>query len=216
MTFRLHPRSAGRRRYADPQHRSIVVIDVAGFGRRSDLAQVRIRTSLDEVVRSACRASGLPRSRLVLEDRGDGMIVFVPATVSKAALLLPFLPQLDARLHDHNSQAEAAHHLRVRVAVHAGEVVRGPHGWLGTDVNLACRLVDSAPLRDELARRPRAVLAVALSDVIHRAVVRHGHRGIDASGYTEVPLTVKEVATRMWILGDRHPRSGTAVAAAIS
>ncbi|MEV6643015.1 hypothetical protein [Amycolatopsis sp. NPDC051371] len=159
------------------------------------------------------------------------MIVFVPATVSKAVLIQPFIPRLRACLHDHNSKAEAAHRIRVRLAVHAGEVVRGPHGWIGTDLNLTCRLVDSAPLREELLLRPHADLVVALSDVVHRAVVRHGHRGIEANAYTEVPLKVKEVATRAWIhtqvredrhvvidlrAPDRQSRSGTAAAAATS
>jgi class 3 adenylate cyclase len=232
MTFRLHHtfRDLRRQRHTDPQHRSIIVIDVAGFGRRTDPAQVHIRTSLDGVVRAACRRSGLPLSRLVFEDRGDGVIVFVPATVSKAVLVQPFIPRLTTCLRDHNSKADTAHRIRVRLAVHAGEVVRGPHGWIGTDLNLTCRLVDSAPLREELARRPHADLVIALSDVVHQAVVRHGHRGIEANAYTEVPLKVKEVATRAWIhtsvredrhvidlrAPDRQSRSGTAAAAATS
>src|SRR5438067_347674 len=86
-------------RCTDPQHRSIIVIDVAGFGRRTDLAQLHTRVRLDDVVRAALRASGIPRSRVAFEDRGDGMILFVLATVSKAKLLDPFIPQLKACLH---------------------------------------------------------------------------------------------------------------------
>ncbi|MGK3206176.1 hypothetical protein [Amycolatopsis sp. MEPSY49] len=232
MTFRIHHalRDLHRRRHTDPQHRSIIVIDVAGFGRRPDPAQVRVRSSLDRIVRAACRASGLPRARLVFEDRGDGVIVFVPATVSKAVLVRPFVPQLSTFLHEHNAKAEAVHRIRVRLAVHAGEVVRGPYGWLGADLNLTCRLVDSAPLREELVRRPCADLVVALSDVVHQAVVRHGHRGTAPTEYTAVPLKVKEVATRAWIhqparedcpvtalrAPDHRSRSGTALAAVTS
>jgi hypothetical protein len=230
-TLPVHLRIPQRRRRTDPQHRSIIVLDVAGFGRRTDPAQVHIRTGLDQVVRAACRASGLPLSRLVFEDRGDGLILFVPATISKAVLVRPFLPQVRTFLHAHNSKVEAAHRIRVRLAVHAGEVVRGPHGWIGADLNLTCRLVDSEALREELVRQPRSDLVVALSDVVHQAVVRHGHRGTEASEYTEVPLNVKELATRAWIHAparedrqivttlrapDRQSRSGTAVAAATS
>jgi hypothetical protein len=222
----------GRRRswHTDPQHRSIVVIDVVGFGRRTDLAQLHVRAKLDDAVRAACRASGLPVSRLVFEDRGDGVIVFVPATVSKAVLIRPFVPQLRDWLHDHNAESEPAHRVRVRVAVHAGEVVHGPHGWIGTDLNLTCRLADSAALREQVVRQPRAEVVAAVSDVIHRAVVRHGHRGIDTDSYTQVHVEAKEVATRAWIQAPmhearcavttfrpapiRHPRAGTAAAAA--
>jgi hypothetical protein len=186
-------------RYRDPQHRSIIVIDLAGFGTRTDLLQLRARADLDAVVHAALRASGVPRSQLLFENRGDGMIIFLPATVSKAVLLQPFVPALSARLRVHNQAVRADHRIRLRVAVHAGEVVHGPHGWIGTDLNLACRLVDSALLREELVRRPRADLAVVISDVIHQAVVRHGHRGTDAFSYREVRVAVKEVATRAWI-----------------
>ncbi|MEU4526066.1 hypothetical protein AB0F52_46025 [Amycolatopsis sp. NPDC024027] len=199
--LRLQVRIAGMRaaRQVDPQHRSIVVIDMADFGRRTDLAQLHARTSLDRVVNAAFRASEIAWHRLVNEDRGDGMIVFIPATVSKAVLLHPFLPQLITRLRDYNAQVGAGHRIRVRVAVHAGEVVHGPHGWIGTDLNFACRLVDSAPLYQALARQTQSDVAVAVSEVIHQAVVRHGHRGIDPASYKPVHVAVKEVATRAWI-----------------
>jgi class 3 adenylate cyclase len=143
----LRPRLGDLRlaRHTDPQHRSIVVIDIAGYGRRDDPAQVRARAGLDRVVRTAFRSSGLPWRRLVVKDRGDGMIVLVPATASKAVLLHPFVPRLGALLHDLNGRVEPGCRVRVRVAVHAGEMVHGPNGWIGTDLNLACRLVDSTP-----------------------------------------------------------------------
>lgn len=186
-------------RRTDPQHRSIVVVDIAGYGRRDDLAQVQARAGLDRVVRTAFHASGMPWHRLVVKDRGDGMIVFIPATTSKVALLHPFLPRLSILLHDVNSQVRPDHRLRVRVAVHAGEVVEGPHGWIGTDVNLACRLVDSAPLRQELVRRSQADLVLIVSEAIHRAVIRHGHRGVDPAIYRPVDIAVKEVVTSAWL-----------------
>ena len=127
------------------------------------------------------------------------MIIFFPATVSKAILLQPFVPELSNRLRVYNQSVRADHRIRVRVAVHSGEVVRGPHGWIGTDLNLTCRLVDSAVLRQELASRPHADLTVAVSDVIHQAVVRHGHRDTDAFSYRKVRVAAKEAATNAWI-----------------
>jgi class 3 adenylate cyclase len=191
-------------RRTDPQHRSIVVIDIADYGRRDDLAQVRARAGLDRVVRTTFHASGIPWHRLVTKDRGDGMIVLIPATTSKAALLYPFIPRLSALLHEVNQRARPDHRLRVRVAVHAGEVVRGPYGWIGTDVNLACRLVDSAPLRQELVRHPQAELVLIVSEAIHRAVIRHGHRGVDPAAYQPINITVKEVVTSAWLHSSRE------------
>jgi class 3 adenylate cyclase len=201
LTSVLRLRFVGRQVawHADPQHRSIVVVDIAGYGRRDDIAQVRARAGLDRVVRTAFRSSGLPWHRLAVKDRGDGMIVLIPATTSKAALLQPFIPRLSTLLRDLNGRADSSHRVRVRVAVHAGEVVHGPHGWIGTDVNLACRLVDSTPLHQELIRQPAADLALIVSEVIYRAVVRHGHRGVDPTLYRPVRIAVKEVLAPAWL-----------------
>lgn len=197
LWLRIGERRVPRR--TDPQHRSIVVIDIAGYGRRDDLAQVRARAHLDRVVRTAFRTSGMPWHRLVAMDRGDGMIVLIPATTSKAVLLHPFIPRLSALLHDVNGRVRPDPQLRVRVAVHAGEVVQGRYGWSGTDVVMACRLVDSSPLRQELVRRPQAELVLIVSEAIHRAVIRHGHRGLDPAAYRPVDIAVKEVVTPAWL-----------------
>ncbi|GAB3744947.1 hypothetical protein GCM10027598_80530 [Amycolatopsis oliviviridis] len=198
-----HLRHRWRCRRRDPQHRSIIVIDLVAFGARGDLAQLTAREDLDTVVNAALRASGLSRARLRFEDRGDGMLIFVSPVVSKAMLIDPFVPALRTRLHAHNTAAPAERRIRVRVAIHAGEVVQGPHGWIGTELNLACRLVDAAVVREEFAHQPQADLVVAISDVIHRAVVRHGHRGTDVASYKGVRVATKEVITRAWIHSPR-------------
>jgi class 3 adenylate cyclase len=182
---------------ADPEYRSIVVIDMAGSGRWDDRAQLRARAALDEMVRGAFRAAGIAWHTLVVEYRGDGMIILVPAAVSKVDIFDPVVTSLSAALGKHNSIT--APQIRLRVAVHAGEVLRGRFGWVGADLNLTCRLVDSQPLYRELTRCPQAHLVLVVSEMIHQAVVRHGHRSIDPSGYTPVHVAVKEVKTRAWM-----------------
>lgn len=184
---------------ANPQYWSIVVIDMAGSGLWDDRAQLRARAALDDMVRTAFRAADIAWHTLVVEDRGDGMIMLVPAAVSKVDIFDPVVPSLTAALREHNSTTARAARIRLRVAVHAGEVLRGRFGWIGTDLNLTCRLVSSQPLYRELMRRPHADLVLAVSDVIHQTVVRHGHRGIDPSGYTPVQVVAKEVKARAWI-----------------
>lgn len=184
---------------ADPEYWSIVVMDMAGSGRWDDRAQLRARAALDEMVRAAFRTADIAWQTLVVEDRGDGIIVLVPATVSKVDIFDPLVPALDAALREHNSMTGQAPRIRLRVAVHAGEVLRAPFGWVGTDLNLTCRLVNSQPLYRELIRRPHADLVLVVSDVVHQTVVRHGHRGIDPSGYTPVHVVVKEVKARAWV-----------------
>src|SRR5690349_1750776 len=133
-----------------PEHRSIVVIDMAGSSRWDNLAALRARFTLRRLVRDAFRSTGIAWRRLAVEDRGDGMILLVPASVSKVDLLDPFIPALVAGLRSYNAAADPGLRIRVRVSVHAGEVIPATPGWVGTDVNLACRLVDGEPLYLEL------------------------------------------------------------------
>ncbi|CCH28236.1 hypothetical protein ABZ816_36905 [Actinosynnema sp. NPDC047251] len=176
-----------------PLHRTVVVFDIAGYGRRDNRAQVRARAALHTVVRRAFRAAGVPRRRLVTEDRGDGLIVLVPPTVSKVDVLEPLVPLLGAEL------LGVAERIRLRMAVHAGELVRDPYGWVGADLNTACRLVDSAPLYEAQHATPEADLVVMVSDVVHRAVVRHGYRGIRTTDYRPVRVVCKEVDEPAWV-----------------
>ena len=164
-----------------------MVIDIVGFGGLDDPAQLRARHVLRQAVRTAFRAA---RIRPVVEDRGDGVVVIVPAFVSKVDLLDPVVPTLVAGVRGH---------VRVRVAIHAGEVHRDAYGWVGADVNTAFRLVDSEPARDALRRAPHADLVLVVSETIYRGVVRHGYRGVDPATYSPVRVAVKEVDERAWL-----------------
>ena len=187
----------GISRQVQPEYRSILVIDMTGSGHWNDLTQLRTRAALDRLVRNAFRSAGIAWHRLVVQDRGDGMIILIPPTVSKADLFCPVLTRLCELLRKHNNAHEPR--VRLRVALHAGEVLRGPCGWVGTDLNTACRMVNGAPLYCELTRSPQSNLVLIVSDAVHQAVVRHGHRGIDPAGYAPVQVQVKELDTRAWI-----------------
>ncbi len=183
----------------DPQYQLIVVIDTSGSSRWDDRTQLRARTLLDEIVQTAFRAGGIAWHRILTEDRGDGMILLIPATVSKTHLLDSVVPHLSAALHECNQQTGRTPRIRLRVAVHAGEVLRGPLGWVGTDLNLTCRLVNSRPIYRMVTHHPDADLVLITSEPIYQAVVRHGHGSIDPSRYTPVQIAAKEVRAKAWI-----------------
>ncbi|ALG12124.1 hypothetical protein [Kibdelosporangium phytohabitans] len=88
---------------ADPEYWSIVVIDMAGSSRWDGLAQLRARTALDEMVRAAFGAADIAWHALVVQDRGDGMILLIPAVVSKVDVLDLVIPALMAALREHKS-----------------------------------------------------------------------------------------------------------------
>lgn len=190
----------GMNRNAVPEHRSIVVVDIAASSRWDNLAALSARAALARLVQVAFRSAGIARWKLAIEDRGDGMIVLVHASVSKVDLLDPFIPNLIAGLRVHNAVADAGLRIRLRVAIHAGEVIRATPGWVGADLNLACRLVDGPPLYDHLAQSPSTDLVLAVSNRIHDGIIRHAYRTIIPADYRPVRVTLKEVDVDAWLL----------------
>jgi hypothetical protein len=70
--------------------------------------------------------------------------------VPKSRLLDRVIPRLAERVEAHNRTAEPVWRLRLRVVMHAGEVLRDPKANVGQAVVAACRLLDSPELRARL------------------------------------------------------------------
>lgn len=96
------------------------------------------------------------------------------------------------------------------MALHAGEVSYDEHGATAASINLACRLLDSVPLKEALAASS-GVLAVIASSWFFEEVVRHGVVAAEAA-YHPAWVTVKETTTIGWIcLPDQLYPSGQAI-----
>jgi tetratricopeptide (TPR) repeat protein len=183
-----------------PTHQSVLAFDVEGFSdpHRNDSAQTAVRAGIYRVVKESFTAADVPWQACVHEDRGDGAIVIVPPEVSKVLLLDPLLGCLSAALIDYNRDARLAERIRLRVALHAGEVGMDQHGLSGTDLVLACRLLDAEELKVALRHSP-VPLAAIVSDGIYDAIVRHRYRDIDPAGYHPVSVQVKKNRLHAWI-----------------
>jgi class 3 adenylate cyclase len=178
-------------------HRTTVVVDVEGFGSqdRTNAHQVTIRAGLYRLMREAFGRAGISWDGCDHEDRGDGVLVLIPADVPKALLVesLPFA--LVTGLCRHNDVHPRPEQIRLRMSVHAGEVRYDEHGVTGASVNLAFRLLEADPLKQALAEAPGA-LAVIVSSWFFDEVVRH----TDLAGeYRRVDVAVKETNTTGWI-----------------
>lgn len=183
-----------------PTHRSIVVVDVVSFTRpdRDNVDQLAIRAALYETLRDAFEDSGIPWRQTVREDRGDGVLIFVSAEVSKVLLLGRMPARLAELLERGNTKRSARQRFRLRVAVHAGEVHHDAHGYAGYDVNLAFRLVDARPLREAMEHSGAAV-GFVVSEGVHDGVLRHGYGGLDAAAFEPVRVQVKSADVPGWI-----------------
>jgi hypothetical protein len=89
--------------------------------------------------------------------------------------------------------------MRLRLALHAGEVERGGNGWVGTDLNVACRLVDAATLRNTLRATPQAQLVVCVSNEWFHTVIERNPDLFDQRSYTPITVTEKELHTTAWL-----------------
>lgn len=186
-------------------HGTIVVVDVVGFGdlRRTNAHQVSVRGALYRIVAGAFARAGVEWSGCHHEDRGDGILVVLPPTAAKAPLVESLPGHLLGLLGEHNAAHDVEERIRLRVALHAGEVHHDDHGVAGRAVTHAFRLVD-APAFRAVAAGSADDLAVITSAWFYDEVVWHS----GLTGYQRVPVGNKETTTTAWVWlpGSRQAR----------
>jgi tetratricopeptide (TPR) repeat protein len=180
-------------------HRAILFVDVAGYGdqRRTNRDQVAVRHGLYAALWKSFTCAGLRWERCHREDRGDGLLILVPAEVPKELLTGPLPIELAAALERHNQGAPAEARIKLRAALHAGEVHHDEHGVAGTSINLASRLLEAEPLKQALRDSPGS-LALIASEWFYDEVVRH-HPESNPAAYRPACVSVKETRTSGWI-----------------
>ena len=109
------------------------------------------------------------RGGLLLTTGCDGMIILVHASVSKMDIFDPVIPSQIEVIQNHNREFGESR-VRLRVAVHAGEVHRDPHGWAGADINTTCWLVNAEAAYRQLSDHAHEDVVLVISDVVHQSV----------------------------------------------
>lgn len=180
-------------------HRTILVVDIEGFGNRhhTNRHQVAARDGMYRALEQAFHQSRIRWAKCYREDRGDGVFVLAPADVPKGLFVESLPGALAAALQEHNRTHLPEEWIRLRMAVHAGEVTYDDYGVTATAINLAFRLVSADHLRRALAASPGA-LALITSSWFFDEVVRNSAIP-DLAAYRLVDVVVKEAATVGWI-----------------
>lgn len=181
-------------------HCVMLAVDVARFAGRGtdDEAQRIVRRVMYEALSRAVDDTRIGWRDCLHEDRGDGVLVIVPRGIASAAVVDGLPLRLKAELRRYNRTAGAGAELRLRAAVHAGEVHKDGHGLVGAAVNHLFRLLEATALRQALEEPGREVALLA-SDHFYESVIRHGSGQIDPGAYRQVPVSVKETETRGWL-----------------
>ncbi|RBM13179.1 hypothetical protein [Streptomyces sp. PT12] len=183
------------------EYRAVLAVDIERSAGRGNTALFAIRDVLAAALREALEESGIAWDACLRHDLGDGLRIVAPAGASKARLVHPLLHELAVRLRAHNARAGDATRVRVRVALHAGDVhVAGDGGVSGWPLEVLARLLDAAPARRALAEAPEAVaVAAVLSRHFHDETVRHGYPGIAPEAFAAVTFTAKEHRGEAWL-----------------
>lgn len=186
---------------AVPHHRSIVSVDIEGSTARTNPAKGFLRHVMYELIEAALEACGISEEhRDPMVDRGDGVLVLIHPVdeAPKTLLLTTLVPTLSALLGQHNVD-RPDHRLRLRAAVHAGEVHYDRQGCFGEALDITFRLLDAPEVKNTLSRT-EAPLVLVVSDDIYRAVIRHGYDGIDDRAFEQiVRVRVAGQQQRGWV-----------------
>lgn len=129
----------------------------------------------------------------------------IDPSVPLTDLLRALLKDAPNELHAVNRLAASSAQLRLRAVLATGFVhVDEFDGWVGTDLNNACRLLDGDPLRAALRER-RNDYALCVSETVHMGIVAHGHLGIPKDEFHAITVPTKNGPMGAWLHGPPPP-----------
>jgi tetratricopeptide (TPR) repeat protein len=179
------------------RHRAILVVDIMNFSEaRANSDQFAMRIALYDVLKRSMADAGVPWGACAIEDRGDGVLVLIPPEVPKIRLVA-VADKLEAALRTHNAASSPGQRVRLRLAIHAGEIRVTANGVAGTAILHAFRLLAGSPVKAALLASASDVVSV-VSDWFYQEVVRQDATE-DSTGYQPVEVQVKEMVATAWI-----------------
>jgi hypothetical protein len=199
--FGKTPHAPGATGDGEPLHRAMLSVDIEASSGRGDAAQRLIRAALWDALSEAVRQSGIDPAACVRSDYGDGFRLIFPPGTRKSRLIYPLISDLAARLKAHNAKAAALTAIRIRAALHAGDVSLDREGQPeGAALEVQARLIEAPLLHTALRQAPQDVpVALLLSSHFHGEAVQQGIPGIEPAAYREVAFTTKEYSGMAWL-----------------
>lgn len=190
-----------KRSTAAPHYRTIFAVGIGDSTARTDMAKADLRYAMYDMLDNALCSSGIiPAYRDNFIDRGDGVLTLIRPVdqVPKTLLLNQVVPTLESLLCNHNAGLPSRY-IRLKVAVHAGEVHYDRGGCFGEALDITCRLLDAPEVKRTLVR-VMPPLALVVSEMIYQSVVRHDYQGIDGRAFEgRVVVNVAGQCHRGWI-----------------
>jgi hypothetical protein len=186
-------------RPVDGQMCAVVAVDIVGFTRadRDDDIRRHLHKRLYEYLEEAFDSCGISWDECFWEDRGDGALIVVPPELPVKVLIDPLPDKLRRLIRLHNHVSAAAADMQLRVAAHIGPVEHDGHGFVGTDVNFAFRMLDARPLKAKLAES-HAELGLIVSDDVYDKLICRCPSLTDPGAFQAVRFQTKNTRARAW------------------
>ena len=183
----------------DGQMCAVLAVDIVGFTRpdRDDEIRRYLHEKLYEYLQAGFDDSGIPWQDCFNEDRGDGALIVVPPGISFKGLIHPLPDMLRDLIRRHNHVSRESAEIQLRIAAHIGPVDYDGHGFVGTDVNLAFRILEARPVKRMLADSG-AELCLAVSDYVYQSFVCHYPSLLRPDTFRAVRFQVKNTRARAW------------------
>jgi hypothetical protein len=210
---RATPATGGRGGYAIRTAAcALLAIDIVSFSTRDEWAQLHLRASMYDALGRTFATTRLPWTSSHREDRGDGILVVIPATVLARPLLCLLGHHLHQEIRRHNLTAGGPAQLRIRMAVHHGIVHFDAHGVAGRAVIHLFRLLDAPAFKGRCARGEAELALITSHDlytkVIKTEAAKRAAGDVDATLYHPLFVTNRETRALAWIRLYKTPHPG--------
>jgi len=197
------------------QNCTICLTDITAFSDsfRTDDDRLTIRAAMYQMLTDAFNDSGVPWLACHREDRGDGVLIVIPPSVSTGLVVETVVTRLTAALQWHNRRALAATRIQLRVSIHVGPVTTDAEGVSGHAINQAARLIEAAAVKSRIAETG-ADLAFVTSESVYDTVISPKYGPADLARYREIPVSAKNVkgVARMLLAGPEATARGPGAA----
>jgi hypothetical protein len=183
----------------DGQMCAVFAVDIVGFTRpdRDDDIRRYLHERLYEYLQKAFDRSGVSWAECFCEDRGDGALIVIPPEIPVKCLIGPLPDTLRGLIRRHNHVSAAAADMQLRAAAHIGPVEHDGHGFVGSDVNFAFRMLDARPLKRMVAECG-AELGLIVSDYVYRSLVCRYPSLLRSDAFRTIRFQAKNTRARAW------------------
>ena len=162
--------------------------DLQAYSSHGVRQQLSIQEQLSRLLRGVFTEAGLGEDSYRVQPQGDGGVALLPTGkgVDEPRMLVKLIKAVEIGLAENNEQLLPDRRLRLRMALDQGVVVHdAAHGFVGGAVVNACRIRDSAAIRQALASSP-GYLVVAVTHELYRDVFADGPHGLPGAAFSRV------------------------------